>query len=496
MDCSFNVARRSLTRPHDPCCAGRDGVLSRSVLPVHLAALFIAATGAASAQVAVSNETAAAPQGAQSPPVLTQPALPPATQPRPPLFNRANELMPPWLRVRGELRERIEGFEGSNFVDGRDDAYALTRFRFNLAVTASKNLAFQVNLQDARVADKEVGPTTAPFRGPFDLRTGFADIGDAKASVGFRLGRQELSFGEQRLLGPLPWVNTGRSWDAARVILRSPLFQVDVFGASLVRSLPDEFDKSGNGNRLAGAYATSTRLLPRATVEPYVFWRRDVNLRSELGAIGTLSQTTLGARIVGLLPATLDYGVEMALQRGGLDRDSISAWAGHWQLRSSLSLWAAPRLTSEYNFATGDETPADGKRETFDQLYPTGHDKLGLADQIGWRNIHHIREGVEITPIKATPISVNYHSWWLASRTDGLYAASGALLVPRVAAGATSTHVGQEIDVQVSRAITPQLQLAAGYAHIHSGAFLREATPGASYSYPYLMATYVFLAER
>src|SRR4029453_984926 len=146
--------------------------------------------------------------------------------------------------------------------------------------------------------------------------------------------------------------------------------------------------------------------------------------------------------------------------------------------------------------ANGDEVGNEGKRQTFDQLYPPGHDKLGLADQIGWRNIPHLRAGVEITPIKATPISLNYHSWWLASETDGLYAASGALLVPRVAGGATSTHVGQEIDLQVSRSITPQLQLSAGYAHIASGAFLREATPGASYSYPYVMATYVFLAER
>jgi hypothetical protein len=465
---------------------------------VALMALVIATTTvtAATAQSVIPTDTASAPQASQTPPPLPQPTSPPPAPQRPPVVNRANELMPSWLRVRGEFRERFEGFENSNFIEGRDDAYALSRFRFNVAVTATKHLAFQANFQDARVAGKEVGPTTAPFRGPFDLRTAFADVGDTKVPVALRLGRQELVFGESRLLGSLPWVNTGRSWDAARVILRSPMFQVDVFGASLVRSLPNEFDKSGNGNLLAGAYATSTKLLHRATVEPYVFWRRDINLRSELGTLGTLSQTTVGTRISGQLPAQLDYGVEMALQRGGLDQDSLNAWAGHWQLRWSLTGWAAAKVTSEYNFATGDESPTDGARQTFDQLYPTGHDKLGLADQIGWRNIHHIREGVEITPIKATPISLNYHSWWLASSTDGLYSAGGTLLVPRIATGASSTHVGQEIDLQVTRAITPQLQLAAGYAHIVNGAFLREATPGASYSYPYVMATYVFLAER
>jgi hypothetical protein len=403
--------------------------------------------------------------------------------------------MPSWLRVRGEFRERVEGFENAGFTADRDDSYALSRVRLNATITASKSLSFQANVQDARVAKKQVGPTTAPFRGPFDLRTAFADIGDEKAGVAARLGRQELAFGEQRLLGHLAWVNTGRTWDAARVILRAKSWQADVFGASLVRSLPDEFDKSGNGNRLAGVYASSARVIPQAAVEPYVFWRRDVNLRSELTTIGTLSQTTIGVRVAGKLPARLDYGVEMAMQRGSLAADSVSAWAGHWQIRESLPGAGAVKLISEYNFATGDDNPTDGRRQTFDQLYPTGHDKLGLADQVGWRNVHHLREGFEFSPIKATPISLSYHSWWLAERTDALYAASGALLA-RVAGGAADSHVGQELDIQVSRALTPQIQLAAGYAYMVTGAFLEQATPGASYSAPYVMVTYVFLAER
>ena len=56
--------------------------------------------------------------------------------------------------------------------------------------------------------------------------------------------------------------------------------------------------------------------------------------------------------------------------------------------------------------------------------------------------------------------------------------------------------MGQEIDVQVSRALTPQIQLAGGYAHMFTGRFLEQATPGHSYSHPYVMVTYVFLAEK
>jgi hypothetical protein len=458
-------------------------------------------TASAQQKVAATEQRASAQPQTSSAPQPTQTggpapvAAPLQPAPKPPFPNRANSVMPSWLRVRGEFRERVEGFENSGFTADRDDAYALSRVRLNASITASKSLSFQANVQDARVANKQVGPTTAPFRGPFDLRAAFADIGDAKAPVGARLGRQELAFGEQRLLGHLAWVNTGRTWDAARVILRAKSWQADVFGASLVRSLPDEFDKSGNGNRLAGVYASSAKVIPQAALEPYVFWRRDVNLRSELTTVGNLSQTTMGMRVAGKLPARLDYGVEMAMQRGSLAADSVNAWAGHWQIRESLPGAGAVKLTSEYNFASGDDNPTDGRRQTFDQLYPTGHDKLGLADQVGWRNVHHLREGFEFSPIKATPISLNYHSWWLAEKTDALYAASGALLA-RVPGGAADSHVGQELDVQVSRALTPQIQLAAGYAHMFTGAFLKQATPGASYSAPYVMVTYVFLADK
>src|SRR5688572_2466451 len=219
-----------------------------------LATTPIAATAQTPAAVQAQVQPAPpAPAASQAP---TPAAAPQVQVPQKvPLFNRANQKLPAWLRVRGEFRERVEGFQNLGFTDGRDDGYALSRVRFNVAVTPNKHLSFQANVHDARVGGKTVGPTTAPFRGPFDLRTAFADIGSSTAPVAARIGRQELAFGEQRLLGHLAWVNTGRSFDAARVILRAKTFQVDVFGASVVRSLPDGFDKSGNGNRLIGAYA-------------------------------------------------------------------------------------------------------------------------------------------------------------------------------------------------------------------------------------------------
>jgi hypothetical protein len=456
--------------------------------------IFLAAVLLASASRIAAQQQESQAQSAPAEQVARPVAPPPAPKKAPPFPNRANELMPAWLRLRGEFRERVEGFDNAGFVSGRDDTFYLSRVRLTATATG-RLLAATVQVHDARVGDKSVGPTGSPFKAAFDLRQAFADVGAAKSPLTARLGRQELAFGDQRLVGHAAWLNSGRSFDAARVTIKSAIAQVDLFGASVVRILDDEFDKSGNGNRFAGAYASRTRILPLGTAEPYVFYRRDVNQRAETGGSGSLEQVTTGARLVGKLPARLDYNVEMDLQRGSLGPDSLRAWAGHWQLRESLPGPHVPHLLAEYNYASGDENPTDGKRGTFDQLYPTAHDKYGLADQVGWRNIHHVRVGFDVTPITSTPIAVSYHAYWLAEARDALYAASGAALA-RIPAGADSTRVGQELDIQVSRPLFPQLALSAGYSHLFPGPFLEQATPGASYSGPFVMVTYVFLAEK
>jgi hypothetical protein len=414
---------------------------------------------------------------------------------KPPFPNRANELLPAWLRLRGEVRLRPEGFDGAGFDETREDLYWLSRLRIGAAINPSRHLGFQLQVQDARALKKTVGPTGSPFRAPFDVRMAFADVGSARGPITVRVGRQELAYGEQRLVGHVSWLNAARTFDGVKATFRSRRFLVDAFGTSVVRTLDNQFDRSGNGNRFAGVYATTNTLVPKAAVEPYLFWRRDVDLRTEAAGVGDLGQTTTGVRVAGRLPGGLDYSVELAMQRGSLGQDDVRAWAGHWQIRHGLRAAGAARLTGEYNYASGDEDPSDGVRGTFDQLYPTPHDKYGLADQVGWKNIHHVRAGTELTPLKALTVSANYHSWWLAERRDGLYTAGGVPLA-RLAAGATQRHVGQELDVQLARPLTPQLQLAAGYAHILPGGFLEEATPGASYRYPYVMLTYVFLAEK
>ena len=263
-----------------------------------------------------------------------------------------------------------------------------------------------------------------------------------------------------------------------------------------MRILDDEFDKSGNGNRFFGAYATATdaRAARRRSSRTSSGARDRQPRAASRRRSATCSQTTIGVRWAGKLPARLDYSIEMAVAdaaRSAPTRQRV----GRPLAAARVACRAARRAASAANSTSRPATPipTDGTRGTFDQLYPTPHDKYGLADQVGWRNIHHVRAGSSSRRSKDAPITANYHSWWLAETRDGLYSASGALLA-RVAGGRRDRRTSARSSTCRSRApLTPQLQLAGGYAHIFPGAFLKQATPGASYSYPYVMVTYVFL---
>jgi hypothetical protein len=423
----------------------------------------------------------------------------PAAKPAQPVLTHVNKHLPAWLKFSGEYRMRVEGFDGGAFKVDTRDAYALNRVRLNMRVAPTSFMRFQFQVVDSQVFGKNAKPDSAPFENTMDLRQGYVEFGKAEApSVLLRVGRQEMFFGEQRLIGHLNWTNTARSFDAARVTLTHKNYKVDLFSATVVNfrektaANPYRWDKSAGGNDLHGAYGSITKVVPNATIEPYVLWRLARGTKTEAGLPGKTDRVVFGTRFAGKIGKAWDYSIEEVGQTGSVGADDITAMASHATIGYTLTkLKKKPRLVAEYNYASGDKTPGDGKQQTFDQLYPTGHDKLGLADQVGWKNIHDIRSGIEYKWNSKLTLTGFYHNWWLASTRDALYNAAGAAVV-KVAAGTAGRHVGQEADVQMTYALNATTSIGAGYANIFPGEFLKKATPGKQYRLPYVMLTYSF----
>lgn len=449
---------------------------------------FLQAIFAVSMLLLVAGRAARA-QATQTPAAPAAQASVSTDQPR----DEINQALPSWLTFNGEIRLRGEGFTGAGFKPNDDDSYLLTRLQLSLKVEATKWLRFFIMGQDSHVLGESFVKPVSPYQDEMDLRFAYVELGDTdKGKFGVRLGRQDLAFGEQRLVGTANWLNTPHSFDGARATFRSDAYQVDVFAACLVRIRPSQFDECTPGNDIYGLYNVFSKIVPHSKIEPYFFWRRQSGLKNDEAVVSDLHEGTIGVRWAGKNPDGFDYGLEMARQFGSLGTDTIGAWAGHWLAGYTFNKARfTPRAFAEYNYASGQSSSTDGHRGTFDQLYPSAHDLYGLDDQVGWKNIRHIRTGLEIRPKPVWSLGVRYNSYWLANPNDALYAASSAV-VAKSSTGADGTFVGQELDFVTMYKFLKQASFSAGLGHLFPGTFLKNTTPGVSYTYPYGMLTYDF----
>lgn len=411
-----------------------------------------------------------------------------------PISDEINKELPKWLSFSGEYRLRVEGFSGINGQRNRDDLYSLSRIRLDLTIKPTENLKIFLQAQDSRVFGFNSKPTPTIHANSIDLRQAYIEW-QQKSKVGWsvKAGRQELNFGDQRLIGSLNWTNTSRTFDAIKIGYSQKNYGLEVFASSVVNVDNTVFDRHRDGKNLYGAYLKLPKIAPKTTLNTYLFWKTERPLvRSENGLIGSANIVTLGTNLIGALNPKINYEVDLMLQRGSFSTDDVRAYAAHSKINYTFSKKEnIPTLFVEYNHASGDASPNDRVRGTFDQLFPTGHAKYGLTDLVGLRNMHDVWVGSVWQAHKKLKLQLDYHSIWLAKRRDGLYNAGGNLIA-RVAMGAKSNHVAQEIDIRATYNLRPGVDLESSYGRWIPGDFWKEATMGAKVSFAYSMLTYKF----
>lgn len=257
-----------------------------------------------------------------------------------------NQRLPKWVRLSGELRARGEGFYGDHFTEGRDDLFLLQRVRVGLQIKPTSWLQFFAQGQDARISFQDKVAAAPPYQDSVDLRQAYVQLGGGeKAPLLLRVGRQDLKFGEERLVGASNWGNIARSFDAVRLGFQHGGYHVDAFASSVVVPRDHAFDRHVQGDNLHGLYGGIDHWIPKGKLEPFLFWRLAPVVRSDGGSGGRLDGKTFGFRWTGQLPGAIEYGTEMAAQRGSWAGDDVSAWAGLWRIgRAFDSVKWTPKL--------------------------------------------------------------------------------------------------------------------------------------------------------
>jgi hypothetical protein len=421
---------------------------------------------------ALASDSAITPNGgpASSPPVSISSYDLPDFRPT----GRLNDQLPGWLQFGLDERFRI-------------DPYTLNRLRFGMLFQPAPWFKVVAQTQDARSFSQHppIGP---PNTVHWDLKLAYAQFGDPEAQpVSLAVGRQILDF-NNTILANSEWRNQARSYDAIVTRFHVDRFRAALFAASVVNPLPSGISHHQDGNNIYGAYGWIADVLPKSSIEPFVLWRIAQSVPVEVGKskTGRLDEQAYGFRLRSSAIAHFDYHYELILERGLAGSNPIQAWATTAGLGYTFSSrsWR-PRLFTAYDYASGDRNPTDGLHGTFDTMYPTAHDRLGIADQFGWQNIVAWRAGGTVIPHGRWSVTAQHLDLWLASARDAVYNSSGGAIV-RDSNGKSGRHLGEELDIYTWYEINRQVHVGTGIGRILPGEFLAR-TGRSGYTYPYFV---------
>ena len=400
-----------------------------------------------------------------------------------------NTHLPKWVELDLELRHRYEWRSDFDFNEAVDDekGFHLWRTRLNLMLKPKEDIKLFYQFQDSRISHDSISGSKADFENWAETRQAWVEVKTDKFAVdriglsktGVRVGRQELSYGAERLLGAFNWSNVAQTFDAGKVMLefREKNLKIDIFaGGKTPNKSPesDDFYDGSANDRLGGYYATFNGE-NGLVVDQYVMNRNTDGKTVSFGQTGDgeVDDYTIGGRLKGKWPNTpIDLELEAAKQvgnSGSLDVDAqmVVALLGYtfdhsWQ----------PRLSFEFDYASGDNDSSDGERETFDNLYPTNHLYYGFMDFVSLQNINIYRFQWQAKPMKKLDIESDYHLIYLDTPKDNLYSA-GRTIKRATRAGADS-YVGSEIDLLAKYKVCNYANLLLGYSHFFAGNFLKD----------------------
>lgn len=401
-------------------------------------------------------------------------------------------------KLGGEIRLRGEAFNDFDRIynddvnkPDRNDDFLLSRARLSLDLRPAEVLRLYLQLQDSHQYETDVA--TAFRRGPtaredrLDIYQAFVDITPLPDfPFTLRVGRQELNYGRQRLIGGFGWSNVGRTFDAVKGMFDTEPFFVDVFFANVVVPEDDHLNEEQDKDDFFGVYG-GWKKFPKGVLEGY-FLVHDND-------VSGFETYTFGTRLEGKLTKSevVDYSAEFAIQTGhaplGKDQQAFATHVGGGY--TFLSCPATPRVGIEYNFSTGDENPDDDKNETFDNLFPTNHPHYGYMDLFSWRNMHNIKLSADAKPLEKLKLQCDLHFFWLDETAGGWFNAGGATIRPGTPNN-VDNFVGEELDLTAIYRLNKHVVFMAGYSHFFSGEFVRETGPGDDADWGYVQTTLSF----
>jgi hypothetical protein len=404
---------------------------------------------------------------------------------------------PDWyVNFGGSLRERFEsfsnsafGFRGAGGVQSED--YILHRLLLSADIHLGSYSRIFVQLGDELEAGRLPGPQpTDRDRG--DLAQGFYEFDlpvGTDATIGGRIGRQEMMFGSNRLVDIREGPNIRQSFDGARIWVKLGEARIDAFWTRPVFVKEGWFDDtSDSAQQFYGVYSTTpVAIIDWLSIDTYFLGLDRKNAVLDAG-VANEQRYTIGTRLFGG-SGPIDYNFEFVYQFGHFGNRPISAFALASDTGFTVaSAWGKPRLAVKADVISGGNSHGTGTLGTFYPLFPKNNYFNEASIQTPM-NVMHVNPYVQVQPRADLAFLAGIDILWRQNTSDSFYQPPG---VPVVAGNANNKRfLGTALNLQAEWQVTPNLNINAAFVHFFADGFLRAAG-GQSITWTGAWATFNF----
>jgi len=389
-----------------------------------------------------------------------------------------------------------DGFAIKGYEPGGNDQLLLERVRLDLSARFKRGPRLFLQLQDAhafltRFTDRDFSQSS-PITDTLDIRQLYAEwqhIGGGP--VGFRVGRQQISYGDQRVFGPGNWGNTGRfAWDAVILKIDTQWFWTDAWVGKYLLYKSDVWPNSDIDHFLTFVSYTHIKELPFRFDLFYVLKSDWSGTAVGESGVGNLLSHTIGFQAEGHAFDVLDAEATFAGQFGRYATDKLRAFGASGKLGVTLPAASKPRLGGQYTWGSGDSNPTDGVHGTFDGVYG-GRDIFfyGYLNLFFWANLRDAEIDFSFKPQRALAVYVEFHHFALDQPRDAWYT-TGLKGYRRDLTGRSGTTLGDEIDSRVVWTLWGHLELMGGYGRFFPGSFVKNSGPAEAADWFFLQTAY------
>jgi hypothetical protein len=363
----------------------------------------------------------------------------------------------------GEQPDKNYGYVFSRYL-GHADFHSGNHFRAFLEL--------QSGMANAKAS------TSPADENPLDLHQAFFDINilpKQKKNLVFRVGRQELLYGSQRLISVREGPNNRHAFDGIKAMVSRANYKTDLLYTHYVASKKGVFDDGYNKNiKLWGAYNVINKIPLLQNADVYYFGFEKKSNSYDDGK-GKEMRHSVGTRIWGK-DERWRYDLEAIYQFGDFAGKSIRAWTASAHVDYVLkNLRFQPEFGIKAEVISGDKRLGDSRLNTFNPLFPRGG-YFGLAALIGPANLVDVHPSVNFSFTEKLSVDFDYDIFWRYSANDGVYGPNAAMIYS--SSDIAEKLIGHQYSMVTEYATNPFLHFGCELTYFQTGPFLRQAGPG------------------